>query len=47
MLKLNKTSESREKNQTKIKALDYEIDQLVYKLYSLTKEEIKLVEGGK
>lgn len=45
MLKLNKASESREKNQNKIKALDYEIDQLVYKLYGLTNEEIKMVEG--
>ncbi len=45
MLKLNKTSESREKNKTKIEAVDYEIDQEVYKLYNLTPEEIKVVEG--
>jgi len=44
MLKLNKTPESREKNKTKIDAVDYEIDKLVYKLYGLTDEEIKLIE---
>jgi len=44
MLKLNKTSESREKNKTRIEAVDYEIDQLVYKLYGLNEEEIKIVE---
>jgi len=26
-------------------AVDYEIDQLVYKLYNLTPEEVKIVEG--
>ncbi|MDA2919250.1 hypothetical protein MYX76_07145 [Desulfobacterota bacterium AH_259_B03_O07] len=31
--------------QTKVKALELEIDQLVYKLYDLTLEEIKIVEG--
>jgi len=31
--------------QTKVKALEREIDQLVYKLYGLTEEEIKIVEG--
>ena len=31
--------------QTKVKALEAEIDQLVYKLYDLTPEEIKIVEG--
>lgn len=29
----------------RIKSLDYQIDQLVYKLYELTPEEIKIVEG--
>jgi len=29
-----------------IKATDKEIDELVYKLYGLTEEEIKVVEGG-
>jgi hypothetical protein len=28
-------------------ALEKEIDQLVYQLYGLTEEEIKIVEGGK
>jgi len=31
--------------QAKVKALEREIDQLVYKLYSLTEEEIRIVEG--
>jgi len=31
--------------QAKVKALEAEIDQLVYKLYGLTEEEIKIVEG--
>ena len=31
--------------QAKVKALEAEIDQLVYKLYGLTPEEIKIVEG--
>lgn len=30
---------------TKIAATDYQIDQLVYELYGLTEEEIKIVEG--
>jgi len=29
-----------------IKNINYEIDQEVYKLYGLTKEEIKIVEVG-
>ncbi|MCD4676641.1 MAG: hypothetical protein K8S18_11710 [Desulfobacula sp.] len=33
--------------QAKVKALEAEIDQLVYKLYDLTPEEIKIVEGEK
>ena len=32
-------------NQAKVKKLEKEIDQLVYKLYDLTPEEIKIVEG--
>ena len=32
--------------QAKVKALEEEIDKLVYKLYGLTPEEIKIVEGG-
>ena len=31
--------------QVKVKSLEREIDQLVYKLYDLTPEEIKIVEG--
>lgn len=42
MLKLNKAPE---KNKIKIKAKDKEIDELVYKLYGLTEEEIGIVEG--
>lgn len=33
------------KKQAQIKELEKEIDQLVYKLYGLTDEEIKIVEG--
>ena len=32
-------------DQAKVKSLEAEIDQRVYKLYGLTSEEIKLVEG--
>ena len=32
--------------QAKVKALEAEIDQLVYKLCDLTSEEIKIVEGN-
>jgi hypothetical protein len=32
--------------QAKVKSLQAEIDQLIYKLYGLTPEEIKIVEGG-
>ena len=31
--------------QAKVKVIEEEIDQLVYKLYGLTSEEIKIVEG--
>ena len=33
--------------QTKVKNLEEEIDQLIYKLYNLTPEEIEIVEGFK
>jgi len=33
------------KKQMQVKSLETEIDQLVYKLYNLTPEEIKIVEG--
>jgi hypothetical protein len=32
--------------QSEITRIDAEIDQLVYELYGLTEEEIKIVEGG-
>jgi hypothetical protein len=32
--------------QRQIEATDQQIDQLVYELYGLTEEEIKIVEGG-
>ena len=32
--------------QNAVTATDQQIDQLVYELYGLTEEEIKLVEGG-
>lgn len=36
-----------QQKQTTVKALEAEIDQLVYKLYDLTPEEIAIIEGGK
>jgi adenine-specific DNA-methyltransferase len=33
--------------QAKVKEYEKQIDQLVYKLYGLTSEEIKIVENGK
>ncbi|MCX8029927.1 MAG: hypothetical protein N2712_08040, partial [Brevinematales bacterium] len=36
---------SNPKKQKKVKELENEIDQLVYKLYGLTEEEIKIIEG--
>ncbi len=38
--------EINKEKQEKVKELEREIDQLVYKLYGLTEEEIKLIEGG-
>jgi hypothetical protein len=46
MLKLNKTPELRQRHAAEIAAIDREIDQLVYRLYGLTPEEIKIVEGA-
>jgi type II restriction/modification system DNA methylase subunit YeeA len=37
--------ETSQEKQQKVKELEREIDQLVYKLYGLTEEEIKVVEG--
>lgn len=33
--------------QAKIKALERELDQIVYQLYGLSEEEIRIVEGEK
>ncbi len=51
MLELHKrpasarASADREMYQRQIEAADREIDALVYELYGLTEEEIKIVEG--
>ena len=36
----------KENSEADVSALEAEIDQLVYKLYDLTPEEIAIVEGG-
>lgn len=41
-----KSDADRELYQRQIDATDREIDQLVYELYGLTKDEIKIVEEG-
>ena len=52
MLKLNKQLSANNEPQTqtilerRIKATDKQIDQLVYRLYDLTGEEIEMVENG-
>jgi len=33
--------------QAKVKEYEYQIDQMVYKLYGLTEDEINIVEGRK
>jgi type II restriction/modification system DNA methylase subunit YeeA len=38
--------ETNQEKQQKVKELEKEIDQLVYKLYDLTEEEIRLIESG-
>ena len=38
---------SRKVSKRQIDATDRQIDKLVYELYGLTDEEIKIVEGGK
>ena len=40
----NFSGNEKERLEQQIKNIDYEIDQEVYKLYGLTKEEIKIVE---
>lgn len=37
--------ETNQQKQAKVKALERQIDSLVYKLYNLTEEEIKIIEG--
>lgn len=41
-----RTPQAKESLQREIEATDKQIDQLVYELYGLTEEEIKIVEGG-
>jgi len=41
-----RTPQEKEALQREIEATDRQIDQLVYELYGLTEEEIKIVEGG-
>ncbi len=43
--KCRSDNEKRKIIQRQIEATDREIDQLVYELYGLTKEEIRIVEG--
>jgi len=53
MLKLHKdlskakTPHEQESLQRQIAATDKQIDVLVYKLYGLTEEEVRIVEGGR
>lgn len=35
-----------QQKQARVKEIEKQIDQLVYKLYNLTEEEIKIIEGG-
>jgi len=44
-LALAKTDSEKEYLEKKCKGLDRQIDALVYELYGLTEEEIKIVEG--
>ena len=41
----SKTPQEKTALQRQIEATDKQIDQLVYQLYGLTEEEIKIVEG--
>jgi hypothetical protein len=38
--------DTNQEKQQQVKILEHEIDQLVYQLYNLTDEEIKIIEGG-
>jgi adenine-specific DNA-methyltransferase len=46
-LQAARTETDKRRIQTRIEHTDHQIDQLVYKLYALTEEEIKIVEGKK
>ncbi len=46
-LRMAKSESEKQTLQNAVDATDREIDQLVYELYGLTKEEIALVEGGR
>lgn len=43
---ISKTGHDKTVLQRQIDAADNQIDNLVYELYDLTEEEIKIVEGG-
>jgi len=43
---LDGISQEKEMIQRPVQATDGQIDRLAYELYGLTKEEIKIVEGG-
>ena len=45
-LAVAKTPDEKTRIQRQIDATDHQIDQLVYELYRLTEEEIRIVEGG-
>ena len=46
-LAATKTPDEKTRLQRQIDATDHQIDNLVYELYVLTENEIKIVEGGK
>ena len=43
----SKTPDKKTRLQRQIDATDQQIDQLVYELYGLTEDEIKIIEGEK
>ena len=46
MLTQSKDYDTNQEKQEHVKRLQHEIDKLVYKLYGLTEEEIKIIEGS-
>ena len=42
----SKDYDTNQAKQEHVKRLEHEIDKIVYKLYGLTEEEIKIIEGG-